>query len=103
MMSYDPKLHRDVADKVFAFLRNTYRERGEFLAAVDEFRLALLNLGANPRQAVGPPGPFETRPVFRFILKADGIEREVQICFCYDSDDVAERTILITDFAPVDS
>jgi hypothetical protein len=25
----------------------------------------------------------------------------VQVCFCYDPDDVEERTILITDFMPV--
>jgi hypothetical protein len=100
-MSYEPKLQRKAADKAFAYLRDSYRTRPEFLAAVDEFRLALLNLAANPRQAVSPPGLFEQRPIFRFVLRSDGFPREVQVCFCYDPDDVEERTILITDFMPV--
>ena len=100
-MSFDPKLQRKAADKALSYLRDTYRTRPDFLRAVDEFRLALLNLAANPRQAVGPPGLFETRPVYRFTLQGDGIPREMQVCFCYDAEDPAERTILITDFAPV--
>lgn len=100
-MSYDPKLQRSAANKVLAYLRDTYRNRHTFLAAVDEFRLGLLNLAANPRQGVGPPGLFETRPIYRFVLRTDGIDRKVQVCFCYDSDDPKERTIFITDFMPV--
>ena len=68
--------------------------------AVEEIRLALLNLAANPRQGTAPPGLFEIRPIFRFVLRADGVNRHVQVCFCYDCDDPAERTILITDFMP---
>lgn len=102
-MSYEPKLQRRAADKALAYLRDTYRSRPAFLAAVDEFRLALVNLAANPRQAVAPPGLFENRPVHRFTLHADGFPREVQVCFCYDATDSGERVILITDFAPVDS
>jgi hypothetical protein len=101
-MSFAPKLQRKAADKVLAYLRETYRNRIMFFRAVDEFNLAMLNLGANPRQAVAPPGLFETRPIFRFILHADGIPREMQVCFRYDPDDSAERTIEITDFMPVD-
>ncbi|SRR6266581_2488442 len=100
-MSYEPKLQRKAADKALAHLRNTYRTRLEFLAAVDEFRLALLNLAANPRQAVSPPGLFETRPIYQFVLHADGVPRTVQVCFCYDSEDSRERTILITDFLAI--
>lgn len=101
-MSYDPKLQRKAADRVSAYLRDTYRNRSTFFRALDEFRLAMLNLAANPRQAIGPPGLFEQRPIFRFTINADGIPREMQVCFCYDPDDPAERTILITDFMPVD-
>lgn len=100
-MSYDPKLQRDAANKVLAYLRDTYRDRPDFLRAVDEFRLALLNLAANPRQGTAPPGLFERRPIYRFALRSDGIERIVQVCFCYDADDSAERTLLITDFMPL--
>jgi len=100
-MSYEPKLQRKAADKALAYLRDTYRDRPDFLAAVDEFRLGLLNLAANPRQAVSPPGLFETRPIFRFVLRSGGIPREIQVCFCYDSDDPGERTLLITDFMPM--
>jgi hypothetical protein len=99
--SYKTKLQRKAADKVQAYLQNTYRNRPTFLAAVDEFRLGLLNLAANPRQAVNPPGLFETRPIFQFTLHADGIPRIVQVCFCYDADDSGEQTILITDFMVV--
>ena len=100
-MNYEPKLQRRAADKANAYLRNTYRNRLEFFAAVEEFRLALLNLAANPRQAVTPPGLFEARPVYRFRLKADGEPRDVEVCFCFDADDPLERTILITDFRVV--
>jgi hypothetical protein len=101
-MSFAPKLQRKAAAKVLAYLRDTYRNRSAFLKAVDEFRLAMLNLAANPRQAIAPPGLFETRPIFRFVLRADGLPREMQVCFRYDPDDPAERTIEITDFMPVD-
>jgi len=102
-MNYDPKLQHKAARKVLAYLRDTYRDRPTFLKAVDEFQLAMLNLAANPKQAIGPPGLFESRPIFRFTLHADDIPREMQVCFCYDAEDPAERTILITDFMPVDS
>jgi hypothetical protein len=102
-MSFEPKLQRKAAAKALAYLRDTYRRRPDFLAAVDEFRLALLNLAANPKQAVAPPGLFEKRPVYRFSLHADGLPREMEVCFCYDPEDSTERTILITDFRPVTS
>ncbi len=101
MPSYEPKLQRKAADKALAHLRDTYRTRSVFLAAVDEFWLALLNLGANPRQAVSPPGLFEKRPIYQFILNPDGIPRTVQVCFCYDPNDSREQTILITDFLAI--
>src|SRR5260370_29322147 len=97
-MSYEPKLQRKAADKALAYLKHTYRSRPTYFAAVEEFRLALLNLAANPRQAVSPPGLFEKRPVFQFTLHADGVPRTMLVCFCYDSEDSQERTILITDF-----
>jgi hypothetical protein len=100
-MSYEPKLQRSAADKANAYLKDTYRNRLEFFAAVEEFRLALLKLAASPRLAVAPPGLFETRPVYRFTLKADGEPRDVEVCFCFDHEDPRERTILITDFRRV--
>ncbi len=101
-MSYEPRLQRNAADKILAYLRETYPRRDDFLWATDEVRVALLNLATNPRQGVAPPGLFEDRPVYRFALRAGGGERVVQVCFCYDSEDPGERTILITDFKPVD-
>lgn len=101
-MNFEPKLQRKAADKALAYFRDTYRSRPDFLRAVDQFRLALLNLAANPRQAVSPIGLFETRPIFQFEINADGDTRTLQVCFCYDSEDAKERTILITDFQHVD-
>ena len=100
-MSYEPKLQRRAKEKITAYLEERYKTRDTYLQAVDEVRLALLNLAANPRQATAPPGLFEARPIFRFVLKADGVRREVQVCFCYDQDDPKESTLLITDFMPL--
>jgi len=100
-MSYEPKLQRKAKEKIALFLEETYRTRDAYLFAVEEIRVALIKLAANPRLAIGPPGLFEQRPIHRFYLVAGGVRREVQVCFCYDSDDPAERTILITDFTPV--
>jgi hypothetical protein len=100
-MSLDPKLPRKVANKVLAYLRDTYRNRSTFLKAVDEFQRAMLSLGANPGQGLGPPGLFENRPLYRFTLHADGIPREMQVCFRFNPDEPEER-IEITDFMPVD-
>jgi hypothetical protein len=100
-MSYEPKLRHSAREKITAYLEQRYTTRDAYLRAVDEIRVALLNLAANPRQALAPPGLFELRPIFRFSLHADGVRRDVQVCFCYDQDDPGERTILITDFMPV--
>jgi hypothetical protein len=100
-MSYEPKLRRSAREKITAYLDQRYPTRDTYLRAVEEIRLALLNLAANPRQALAPPGLFEQRPIFRFTLQADGVHRDVQVCFCYDPDDPGERTILITDFMPI--
>lgn len=102
-MSYEPKLRPNAQRKITAYLEDCYRTREPYLRAVDEVRRALLNLAANPKQALSPPGPFEQRPIFRFSLHADGQRRDVQVCFCFDKDDSGERTILITDFMPVSS
>ncbi len=100
-MSYEPKLRRSAQEKITAYLEQRYETREAYLRPVEEIRLALLNLAANPRQASAPPGLFERRPIFRFSLHAGGVRRDVQVCFCYDQDDPGERTILITDFMPV--
>jgi hypothetical protein len=100
-MSYEPKLQRNASAKIAAYLADRYTTREAYLVAVEEIRLALLNLAANPRQGTAPPGLFENRPIFRFSLHADGVRRDVQVCFCYDQDDPGERTILISDFMPV--
>jgi len=102
-MSYEPKLRPNAQQKITAYLEDTYKTREAYLQAVDEIRLAFLNLAANPRQASSPPGPFEQRPIFRFSLHAGSTRRDVQVCFCYDKDDREERIILITDFMPVGS
>lgn len=102
-MSYEPKLQRKAREKIAAYLQDTFKTRDGFLLATNQVRLALLNLAVNPRQALSLPGLFEERPIFRFVLSAEGIERHVQVCFCYDQDDPEERTILILDFAPVES
>lgn len=65
-MSYEPKLRPNAQAKITAYLEETYKDRESYLRAVDEIRLALLNLAANPRQASSPPGPFESRPIYRF-------------------------------------
>lgn len=100
-MSYEPKLPRSTQAKIRAYLDDRYPNREAYLRAVEEIRLALLKLAANPRQAISPPGLFEVRPIHRFSLQADGIRQDVQVCFCYDQNDPGERTILITDFVPV--
>jgi len=100
-MSYEPKLPRSTQIKIKEYLDQRYPAREAHLLALEEIRLALLRLAANPRQGTSPPGLFETRPVHRFFLQADGIRRDVQICFCYDPDDPKEATIIITDFMPI--
>jgi len=100
-MSYEPRLQRNATAKISQFLHETYRTRAAYDVATEEIRLALLRLAASPKLAVSPPGPFETRPIYRFALNADGSNREVEVCFCFDVNDPGERTILITDFREV--
>ena len=100
-MSYEPKLPRSTQVKIQRYLGERWKTRNSYLAAVDEIRIALIKLAANPRQATFPPGLFESRPIHRFSLHADGVRRDVQVCLCYDKEDPKEGTILITDFMPV--
>ncbi len=100
-MSYEPKLPRRTQAKITAYLEERFKTREPYLRAVEEIRLALLKLAANPRQATCPPGLFEIRPIHRFTIQADGISRGIQVNFVYDQDDKAERTIIITDFMAV--
>ena len=100
-MSFEPKLQRKAADKILAYVEQTYSTRGEYLLAIEQVRLALIRLAASPKLAVSPIGLFEERPIFRFVLDADGTTREVAVCFCFDHTDPTESVILITDFRPV--
>jgi hypothetical protein len=100
-MSYEPKLPRSTQTKITAYLTARFTTRDSYLAAVEEIRLALLKLAANPRQGISPPGLFELRPIHRFSIHADGVRRDVQVCFCYDHGDPKEATIIITDFMAV--
>lgn len=100
-MSYEPRLQRNAQKKITEYLEAQYLNREPYLLAVEQVRLALLRLAASPKQAVAPPGPFETRPIFRFTLNPDGTPRDVQVCFCFDHADQGERVILITDFMSV--
>lgn len=99
-MSYEPRLQRKAADKIKAYLLDTYHDPAAYQIATEEVRRALLQLAVSPKMAVAPPGMFEDRPVHRFALDADGTRREVLVCFCFDAEDPGEKTILITDFKP---
>jgi len=77
----------EVKDQVSRFLRERYGTPYARKAAADSVHAAFQKLAANPRLASGPPGPFETRPIYRFEIDVDGVVSEAQLVFFYAEDE----------------
>jgi hypothetical protein len=64
------------------------------LDTVTEIENALGNLARDPNLGDIPPGPFG-RPIYRFVVRVNGVRTPVQAVYCYSED---EREIVILGF-----
>lgn len=56
--------------------------------AASLIREALKKLETNPHLAgLKPPGPYETRPIYRFTIEVEGITSALQVAFVYGEDE----------------
>ena len=55
-------------------------------------------LAVNPRVAISPPGPFESRPAYRFTIMIDGTETHLQVLFYY-ADTKSENKLFVFAFS----
>ena len=67
-MAYELKLPPDTERQIADFILNGFIGNAAQLAAANEIQLSLDKLKTNPKLGTSPPGPFESRPIYRFAV-----------------------------------
>lgn len=98
-MTYELRLPPDTQNEIRAFVITRYAGPHLQQAALAAIEGELSKLAVNPHLGrVTYGGPFETRPIYRFLIDVDGVKRHVQVVYkLLKSDGV----LVVSGFSPV--
>ncbi len=98
-MSYELRLPPDTQREIEAYIANRFGGAEAQLAAWNEIERELEKLAANPWLGTTyPGGPFERRPIYRFVIHPDGTKRYLQVVYKVHE---ADQVVVISGFQPV--
>lgn len=81
-MTYELRLPPDTQNEIRDFIVSRYAGPHPQRAALAVIEGELSKLAVNPRLGrVTYGGPFETRPIYRFLIDVDGVNRYVQVVY----------------------
>lgn len=80
-MGYELVLPPDTQSQIDEYITSQFHGLAAQQEAAEAIRVELEKLKANPRLGVSPPGPFERRPIHRFVLDIQGPARTAQVTY----------------------
>lgn len=81
-MPYELRLPPDTQNEIRGFITSRYHNLSHQEEALAVIERELTKLSVNP--ALGRTirgGPFETRPIYRFVVDVDGVKRHVRVVY----------------------